>query len=202
MPVKGSTVSTSRYKIRNNEAYAIRGTPISGRVQNYYTESGYKIRNNEAYAITGAPMYKTKQLITNINTPTEIYKINLEEGKIYIGKTINIKRRMQEHFSGNGAKVTKKFKPLDFKILEKIPGYFSNDKENKYTKKYIKKYGYNNVRGGCYTNSKTLIKNTPHCHCKYPAKKRIVKMNTKNKGRRYWYCGGNKKKCKYFKWCN
>ena len=167
----------------------------------YYTEYGKKIYNPDAYAKTGAPMYKYNSNV-NINETTQIYKLNLEGGKKYVGKTTDIERRMNQHFSGNGAKVTKKFKPIDFKILEKVPGYFSNDVEQEYTKEYIKKYGYNNIRGGYYTNSKTLIKIKPNCHCKYPAKKRIVKMNTKNKGKPYLYCGVNKRYCTYFKWCN
>ena len=36
---------------------------------------------------------------------------------------------------------------------------FSDKLEQKHTDKNIKKHGYNNVRGGKYTNSNTLIKN-------------------------------------------
>ena len=79
----------------------------------YYTEFGEKIRNPEAYASTGAPMYKTKYgESTDINAPTTIYKLNLKGGKKYVGKTTDIERRTDQHFSGNGAKVTKKFKPI------------------------------------------------------------------------------------------
>jgi hypothetical protein len=79
----------------------------------YYTERGDKIRNNEAYASTGAPMYTTKYKKTrDINAPTTIYKLNLKGGKKYVGKTTDIDRRTKQHFSGNGAKVTQKFKPL------------------------------------------------------------------------------------------
>lgn len=125
----------------------------------YYTPSGKKIRNHEAYAMTGAPMYKTKYGESNdINTPTYIYKLNLVGGKKYVGKTTNVDRRMNQHFSGNGAKVTKKFKPIDGKVIDEVPGFFSDDVEQEHTEDYIKKYGYANVRGGFYTNSKTLEK--------------------------------------------
>ena len=123
----------------------------------YYTKSGTKIRNPEAYALTGAPMYKTKKSESkDINEETDIYKLNLKGGKKYIGKTTDIDRRIEQHFSGNGAKVTKKFKPIECKVLDSCPGYFADDLENDYTDEYIEKKGYDNVRGGRYVNSKTL----------------------------------------------
>ena len=128
----------------------------------YYTQSGQKIRNPEAYASTGAPMYKTKYTESkDINSPTVIYKMNLKGGKKYVGKTVDFDRRMCQHFSGGGAKVTKKFKPIDAKVVDEVPGYFSDAIEHEYTEEYIDKYGYENVRGGMYTNSKTLKKSLP-----------------------------------------
>ena len=128
----------------------------------YYTQYGQIIRNPEAYANTGAPMYTTRYTESkDINAPTAIYKMNLEGGKKYVGKTIDVDRRMNQHFSGNGAKVTKKFKPIDAKVIDEVPGFFSDDVEQDYTEEYIDKYGYENVRGGSYTNSKTLKKNKP-----------------------------------------
>ena len=127
----------------------------------YYTEFGEKIRNPEAYASTGAPMYKTKYgEATDINGPTTIYKLNLQGGKKYVGKTTDIERRTYQHFSGGGAKVTKKFKPISCKVVDEVPGFFSDEVEQEYTEYYIYKYGYENVRGGKYTNSKTLTGNT------------------------------------------
>ena len=124
----------------------------------YYTKNGDKIKNPEAYAKTGAPMYKYNSNV-NINETTQIYKLNLEDGKKYVGKTTNIDKRINQHFSGNGAKVTKKFKPIDGKVVDECHGYFSDKLEQKHTEKYINKHGYNNVRGGKYTNSKTLKSN-------------------------------------------
>ena len=118
---------------------------------------GEKIRNPEAYALTGAPMYKTKYGDSkDINVPTAIYKMNLENGKKYIGKTTDVDRRMNQHFSGNGSKVTKKFKPISGEVIDVVHGYFSDAVEHEYTEEHIEKHGYNNVRGGYYTNSKTL----------------------------------------------
>ena len=126
----------------------------------YYTQSGKKIKNPRAYAKTGAPIYTTKYSESkDINKPTAIYKLNLEKGKKYIGKSENIDHRMKQHFSGNGSKVTKKFKPVSGVVIDEVPGFFSDEIEHEYTEKYIKKYGYQNVRGGYYTNSKTLNDN-------------------------------------------
>ena len=123
----------------------------------FYTESGTKIRNPRAYAATGAPMFNTKYVDSkNINEETDIYKLDCKNGKKYIGKTTDIERRLNEHFTGNGAQVTKKFAPYRAEILETIPRYFADEAEQEHTDQNINKYGYNNVRGGKYTNSKTL----------------------------------------------
>ena len=50
----------------------------------------------------------------------------------------------------NGAKVTKKFKPINAKVIDEVPGFFSDDVEQEYTEEYIDKYGYENVRDGVY----------------------------------------------------
>ena len=68
-------------------------------------------------------MYKTKYgEATDINASTTIYKLNLQGGKKYVGKTTDIDRRTDQHFSGNGAKVTKKFKPTGGKVVDEVQG--------------------------------------------------------------------------------
>ncbi len=122
----------------------------------YYTERGQYIRNPSAYAHTGAPMYKTKYSNVDINKPTSIYVAHLEKGKKYVGKTGNFEKRCDQHFTGSGSKVTKKFKPHEIEEVDIIPGFFSDDAEQSVTEDMINVCGYNNVRGGCYTNSKTF----------------------------------------------
>ena len=123
----------------------------------YYTQKGDYIKNLTAYAKTGAPMYTSKyDRSHNINKPHDIYKVECSDGKKYIGKTANIDKRMDQHFSGNGSKVTQKFKPKSAEVIDSCPGFFSDKLEQKHTEKEIKKHGYINVRGGKYTNSKTL----------------------------------------------
>ena len=42
----------------------------------------------------------------------------------YIGKTVDIDRRIDQHFSGKGSKVTQKFKPIDGEIVDVCNGFF------------------------------------------------------------------------------
>jgi hypothetical protein len=76
-----------------------------------------------------------------------IYVLQLEQGKYYIGKTSNPTFRLENHFSSNGSAWTKKYKPIQ--VLELIPNCDKYD-EDKYTRKYMDKYGMNNVRGGSF----------------------------------------------------
>ena len=71
---------------------------------------------------------------------------------------------MKEHFSGNGAKVTQKFPPIKGKIIDTCSSSMADKLEQKHTEKYIDKYGYGNVRGGNYVNSKTLNKTSITCY--------------------------------------
>ena len=85
--------------------------------QKYYTQTGEYIKNPKGYAKTGAPMYESQSIYdtNDINKETFIYKLDLEDGKIYIGKTGNVQKRMKQHFSGHGARVKKKLNRLNAK---------------------------------------------------------------------------------------
>ena len=76
-----------------------------------------------------------------------IYTLQLEEGKYYIGKTTNPNFRIEQHFQSGGAIWTKKYKPIN--VLEIIPDCDDYD-EDKYTRRYMDKYGIDNVRGGSF----------------------------------------------------
>ena len=80
---------------------------------------------------------------------TNIYVLLLQEGKYYVGKSQNIKKRIQEHSSGLGSEWTKLYKPI--KVIEIIKNV-SPFEEDKKTKEYMAKYGIENVRGGTYTS--------------------------------------------------
>lgn len=78
-----------------------------------------------------------------------IYVLQLQNDKYYVGKTMNPHFRFDNHFSYNGTEWTKLHKPL--KILELILNCDDYD-EDKYTYKYMDKYGIDNVRGGSYSS--------------------------------------------------
>lgn len=81
-----------------------------------------------------------------------LYVLQLVSNKFYIGKTYkNVSDRFNSHKKGLGAEWTKLYKPI--LVLEQFE---SNDKfdEDKYTKKYMERYGIDNVRGGSYSSIK------------------------------------------------
>ena len=80
-----------------------------------------------------------------------IYILLLESNKYYIGKTKKPKFRIDKHFKSNTTAWTNKYKPV--KLIEIIPLEDSFD-EDKYTLKYMKKYGIKNVRGGSFSQVK------------------------------------------------
>ena len=81
-------------------------------------------------------------------TKVNIYVLQLENGKYYIGKTSkNICERYQEHMNGQGSAWTRKYKPVC--VLEEYNGVTDFD-EDRITKMYMAEYGIENVRGGAY----------------------------------------------------
>lgn len=76
-----------------------------------------------------------------------LYILELEYGRIYVGKTRRLYDRILEHFTYNGSIWTKLYRPI--KILEIIEDPDDFD-EDKYTKMYMRKYGIDKVRGGSY----------------------------------------------------
>jgi len=88
-------------------------------------------------------------VFVRLNNMSTIYVLLCERNKYYIGKTERpLQTRVAEHFSKRGSEWTKKYRPI--KIIEQIAGADEFD-EDRYTKKYMKKYGIDNVRGGAYT---------------------------------------------------
>jgi len=78
-----------------------------------------------------------------------IYILKLKNNKYYIGKTLNVENRYEQHLNGNGSSWTKKYKPIS--IIKQIKSTSQFD-EDKYVKEYMSKYGIENVRGGTYSS--------------------------------------------------
>ena len=83
-----------------------------------------------------------------------IYTLELENNKIYVGRSKLPKQRIIKHFSDSDCEWTKKHKPT--RILSQIKG--DEFDEEKYTLLAMEKYGIENVRGGSYCKVK-LSKN-------------------------------------------
>jgi predicted GIY-YIG superfamily endonuclease len=77
-----------------------------------------------------------------------IYLLKLEQGKYYVGRSENPKRRYEEHINGQcGSRWTEIYKPIKMKILKQQANNFDEDR---YTKEIMMKHGIDNVRGGTY----------------------------------------------------
>ena len=83
-------------------------------------------------------------------TMEDLYVLQLQNGKYYVGKTADINRRYAEHKAGHGSAWTSMHRPI--KIMEVRPLKDEHD-ENNTTKDLMKKYGVDNVRGGSYTQA-------------------------------------------------
>lgn len=92
------------------------------------------------------------------NNVSGIYKINFPNGKVYIGKSVNIKQRIKEHNSDTRQEVlylaiTKYFKNNieEFEILEECEREMLSEREKYWIKYYnsnLKEKGYNLTEGG------------------------------------------------------
>lgn len=85
-----------------------------------------------------------------------VYILELTNQKYYVGKTKNPDFRIQSHFDNNGSEWTKKYKVIN--LLELISNCDDYD-EDKYTIKYMSKFGINNVRGGSFCKIKLTDEN-------------------------------------------
>lgn len=78
-----------------------------------------------------------------------IYALELDSSKYYIGKTSrDVSTRFKEHKTENTSEWTSFYKPI--KIIEQYQ-CDNQFEEDTLTKKYMMKYGIDNVRGGSYT---------------------------------------------------
>lgn len=76
-----------------------------------------------------------------------IYALWLRNGKYYVGQTWNIRRRLGDHFSGNGSVWTTMHPPISVLYTVRSNSKFDEDR---YTLELMDKYGMTNVRGGSF----------------------------------------------------
>ena len=79
---------------------------------------------------------------------TNIYVLECQQGKYYVGKSADVMKRYEQHKDGSGSAWTKKYKPIK---MNKIVSDVSPFEEDMHVKEYMAKYGVENVRGGSYS---------------------------------------------------
>ena len=142
----------------------------------------------------------------------DIYVLECEGGKFYVGKTGDGERRLKQHISGQGAQWTKMHKP------KRIVDYYKNAKdsdEKKVFESMVKKHGASKVRGAHFTKrrasrkeirdlekkvglggKKTTRKTTKKktsTTTKRISKAKATKSSTKKKSKSKWIAPGYKK---------
>lgn len=74
-----------------------------------------------------------------------VYVLELEHNKIYVGKTNNVDKRITDHFNNQGSEWTKKYKPIKTLTVE------TDKDEDMVVIEMMHKYGVENVRGGSFS---------------------------------------------------
>ena len=98
--------------------------------------------------------YKKKTTTSTYKNKSNVYtySLNLKGGKKYVGYTTNIKKRLNQHFSGNGSKVTQECKPISINHIQKCRNVNTAKKaETIIYKKMSNYHGKNKVRGAGHT---------------------------------------------------
>lgn len=93
-----------------------------------------------------------ENIIDNLDiTKNYIYVLKLIDERYYVGRTGNILRRIEQHFTTGGSVYTKAYKPL--KVIE-IKEELTPDDERIKTLEIMEKYGWKKVRGFCWCSLK------------------------------------------------
>ena len=77
-----------------------------------------------------------------------VYVLQLSDGKFYVGRTSDSESRIRQHFTGYGSAWTRLHPPQ--RVLE-VHCNVPIAKENDITKRYMQRHGWENVRGGAYS---------------------------------------------------
>ena len=142
----------------------------------------------------------------------DIYVLECEGGKFYVGKTGDGERRLKQHISGQGAQWTKMHKP------KRIVDYYKNAKdsdEKKVFESMVKKHGASKVRGAHFTKrrasrkeirdlekkvglggkktTRNTAKKKTSTTTKRNSKAKAAKSSTKKKSKSKWIAPGYKK---------
>lgn len=106
-----------------------------------------------------------------------VYRLTLTEGRYYVGRTTDPKRRYAEHKSGEGSNWTRLYPPIKMEIIQADADAFDEDK---YVKITMAQHGIDMVRGGQYVRVNLT-----------PAEKHVLYKEIKNATDRCFRCGKN-----------
>ena len=86
--------------------------------------------------------------------PVYVYTLSLKGGNKYVGYTENLKKRLSQHFSGNGAQWTQKYEPVYINSIQKVSNVAYAKKLETIIYYKMKEYhGGSKVRGAGNTKS-------------------------------------------------
>lgn len=77
-----------------------------------------------------------------------IYVLKLEDDCYYVGITMDLNKRLSQHWIGKGAKWTGLHKPVS--VEKVIFPVLDHKMENEVTMEYMEKYGKDKVKGGSW----------------------------------------------------
>jgi predicted GIY-YIG superfamily endonuclease len=83
-----------------------------------------------------------------------VYILELEQGKLYVGRTTDIAKRIEQHFLGEGSAWTKRYKPVAVVATMHTVDMFDEDK---WVKICMRSAGIDNVRGGSYSSMRLSV---------------------------------------------
>ena len=59
---------------------------------------------------------KAQRIIPNLKLKTSVYVLELEDGRVYVGSSTNVPRRLSQHTAGSGAAYTRLYKPTGVQL--------------------------------------------------------------------------------------
>lgn len=109
-------------------------------------------------------IYSSRQkAVSKVSKSAYIYILKLENNKYYVGTTTDYERRFKQHVEGrgHGSKWTEKYKPINITNVYELKNMSIKKSfpfEDYIAEEMILKYGYENVRGGKFTQSVEINK--------------------------------------------
>lgn len=142
---------TSRSQFSNRSSrWGSNSVPSSSSSWRTHSASASRTNNNKKQLYTFAR--KSPSPSKSKQGGAYCYSLNLQNGKKYVGYTTDINRRLNEHFSGRGAKVTQQLKPLSVNHVQKCKSVENARKAEATVYNNMKNYhGTDQVRGAGHT---------------------------------------------------